>query len=303
VDCQTVRPQMLLGPLQRLRRDPVVSEKGPGIVEWFCRAQAIAYVPQMTQGAGQVALEDVRVQQVWLAVAHGLDEVGEVVAATVEPGQHLSLGRKSHSVETVADEVAVAAMEDVADRGPFVVLGRQATYLEDQFAVAVVEDTKLRVGRLAVVDVAEATAEAENALAQLLLPQAPAGNIHLMNALVAQVAVAVVPLPMPVVVETLAEHGTVRGRAAPQVVVDRLRDRLRAVYLADTFAPVIAQGARDLHLAELAGTKVGDGVADSLVSATLCASLADTPILAGDLDEAPALADIVADRLLDVDVL
>src|SRR5207245_10152575 len=51
VDCQTVLLQMLLCPLQRLRRDLVVSEKGPGIVEGFCRAQAIAYVTQMAQGA------------------------------------------------------------------------------------------------------------------------------------------------------------------------------------------------------------------------------------------------------------
>src|SRR2546421_182300 len=135
VDRQTVLLQMLLCPPQRLRRDLVVSEKGPGIVEWFCRAQAIAYVAQMAQGAGQVPLEDVSVQQFWLAVPHGLDEVGEVVAAAVEPGQHFPLGRKSHSVETVADEVAVAAMEDVADRGPLVVLGRQAAHLEDQLAV------------------------------------------------------------------------------------------------------------------------------------------------------------------------
>src|SRR5262249_45583859 len=140
VDGQTVLLQMLLCPLQRLRRDLVVSEKGPGTVEWFCRAQAVVYVTQMTQGAGEVSLEDVRVQQLWLAVSYGLEEVGEVVAATVEPGEHLSPGRKRHSVESVADEVAVAAMEDVADRGPFVVPGRQATHLEDQLAVAVVED-------------------------------------------------------------------------------------------------------------------------------------------------------------------
>src|SRR5262249_44922616 len=102
VDWQTVLLQMLLGPLQRLCRDLVVSEKGPGTVEGFCCAQAIADVTQMTQGAGEVSLEDVSVQQLWLAVPHGLDEVGEVVTATVEPGQHLSPGRKSHSVESVA---------------------------------------------------------------------------------------------------------------------------------------------------------------------------------------------------------
>src|SRR5262249_7417351 len=111
-------------------------------------------------------------------------------------------------------------------RGSLVVLDRQVTHLEDQLAVAVVEEANLGVGRLPVVDPAEATAHAENAVAQFILTQAPTGNVHLMDALIAEVAVAVVPLPVPVVVETLAQDRTVRSGATPQVVVDRLRDWL-----------------------------------------------------------------------------
>ena len=40
--------------------------------------------------------------------------------------------------------------------------GLQAAHLEDQLRVAVVEDADLRVGRLAVVDVAEAAADADH---------------------------------------------------------------------------------------------------------------------------------------------
>src|SRR5215468_4761937 len=101
-------------------------------------------------------------------------------------------------------------MEDVADLGAFVVLGQQAAYLEDQLTVAVVENANLRVGGLAVVDVAEATADAESRAAQLVLAQAPAGDVHLVDALVAQVAVAVVPDPVPIVVQVLAHQRAVR---------------------------------------------------------------------------------------------
>ena len=75
-----------------------------------------------------------------------------------------------------ADQVAFAAVEDVADLDALAAASVvQAADLEDQLAVAVVEDADLRVGRLAVVDVAEAAADADDRPGQLVLAQAPAG--------------------------------------------------------------------------------------------------------------------------------
>src|SRR5215813_5560247 len=136
-------------------------------------------------------------------------------------------------------------MEDVADLGAFVVLGQQAAYLEDQLTVAVVENANLRVGGLAVVDVAEATADAESRAAQLVLAQAPAGDVHLVDALAAQVAVAVVPDPVPIVVDravprVVAHRRLVRRRATPEVEVHRLGRLLGTAHLADAGPRLVA---------------------------------------------------------------
>src|SRR5262249_13003728 len=169
-------------------------------------------------------------------------------------------------------------------------------------AVAVVVNANLRVGGLAVVDVAEAAADTDDRFGQLVLAQAPAGLVHLVDALVAQVAVAVIPLPVPVVVEALAHQRLHRRRPAPQVVVDRGRDRLFAGHLADAAARLVAEAARHLDLAELAGVQKLHRLAQAGAAAALRAGLADTVVPAGRLDDPPALADVVADWLLDVDV-
>src|SRR5205823_10932571 len=124
-------------------------------------------------------------------------------------------------------------------------------------AVAVVEDRDVRVGRLAVVLVAEATAEPDNALRHLAPAETPAGDVHLVDALVAQVAVAGVPLPVPVVVELVLVERLHRRRAAPEVIVHALRHhpgRQRA----DTGAALVAEAAGDLHLPDLPGVDVVD---------------------------------------------
>src|SRR5262249_54021451 len=138
---------------------------------------------------------------------------------------------------------------------------------------------------------------------KLVLLEPPASLVHLVNALVAQVAVAEVPLPVPVVVEALAQDGLHRGRATPEVVVHSLRRRLRAVDLADAAARLVAQATGHLDFAELAGLDEGDGLAHAGHAAALGAGLADLVELAGGFNDAPALTDVVADRLLDVDVL
>ena len=80
----------------------------------------------------------------------------------------------------------------------------QAADLELELAVVELEADVQRVGRLAVVGVAEPAAGGHHGLGQLVLAQAPAGQVHLVDALVAEVAVAVVPVPVPVVVEPVA---------------------------------------------------------------------------------------------------
>src|SRR5579875_751103 len=163
--------------------------------------EAIADVAQMAQGAGEMAFENVGVEVLDLAAADGLDEVAIMVFAAVEFLDDLALGGESgRFFVTGADHVTVGAVPDIADPGAEQSLGQQSAHLKNQLTVAVIEDTNLRVGGLAIIEVAVAAADAENAFGQLLLVQPPTRLVHLVNALVAQVAVTGVPDPVPIVV-------------------------------------------------------------------------------------------------------
>ena len=72
------------------------------------------------------------------------------------------------------------------------------------FGVAVIEHAELRVGGLAVVDVTKAAANAHDRFRQFRLVQPPAGLVHFVDTLVAEVAIAIGPDPVPIVMQTLA---------------------------------------------------------------------------------------------------
>src|SRR5205085_2795839 len=80
-------------------------------------------------------------------------------------------------------------------------------------------------------------------------------------------------------------------------------DRLRAGDLADRAARLVAEAAGQGDLADLAGMHVVDRLPHAGGAAALGAGLADLVVMAGGLDDPPALADVVADRLFAVDVL
>src|SRR5262249_7014240 len=174
-------------------------------------------------------------------------------------------------------------------------------------------DTDLRVCGLAVVHVPDTTTEAEHGVRHRRLAEAPAGLVHLVNALVAEVAVAVVPDPVPVVVDravlavrVVASRHLERGRAGPQVVVHRRR-RLLLAHLqpdvADARAVSVAHADRQIDLPEFAALHVSDGLTHAGVAAALRADLTDALGRAGDSGHDRAFADVVRRRLLDVHVL
>ena len=77
-----------------------------------------------------------------------------------------------------------------------------------------------------------------------------------MDTLVADVAIAGGPDPVPVVVQLRAPQRLERRGPAEQVVVDARRDRLRARDLADALAPLVAEAARPQDPAECAAAQV-----------------------------------------------
>ena len=123
-----------------------------------------------------------------------------------------------------------------------------------------------------------------------------------MRALVAQVAVAVGRLPVPIVVELGPGDGSHRGGTQIQIVV-HARRRLEFARLADRLPQPVAQSPGEFHFADLAGVDVLDRLDRAEHRAALRAGLADPVVLPRGLDHAAAFADVVADRLLDVDVL
>src|SRR5262249_1142496 len=130
-----------------------------------------------------------------------------------------------------------------------------------------------------------------------------AGLVHLVDALVAQVAVAVSVDPVPVVVEFRPHDRQLRGRAAPQVVVDAGGRLGRLLHLPHAPAGLVAPADGQIDLAELAALDVGDGVAHALGTAALGADLADPVELPGGSQHDRAFLDVVAGRLLAVHVL
>ena len=81
--------------------------------------------------------------------------------------------------------------------------------------------------------------------------EAPAGLVDFVDALVAEVAVAGVPEPVPVVVEAVLREGPLRGGAQPEIVVHAGRHGLLGC-APDGVAPLVAEPAGHVDLSELA---------------------------------------------------
>ena len=75
------------------------------------------------------------------------------------------------------------------------------------------------------------------------------------------------------------------------------------LYLADAAARLVAEAAGDGDFAELAVVEELHRLLQAGAAAALRAGLTDAVLFAGDFDDAAAFADVVADRLFDVDVL
>src|SRR3982751_2808337 len=82
-------------------------------------------------------------------------------------------------------------------------------------------------------------------------PQPPTGQIHLVNALIAQVAIAGVPNPMPVVVKTIFRERFQRGWPGPQIVMDSGGNRLWQS-MPDCVPPLVTETARKVNVANRA---------------------------------------------------
>src|ERR1700744_4748845 len=129
----------------------------------------------------------------------------------------------------------------------------------------------------------------------------PASKVYLVNALVSYVAVAVVPGPVPVVVEAIFCEGHLGRGSGPQVVVDALRNGLPRL-LPNRVAPLIAKASSHLSFADHSVSPFLDRLADCGCGAALRSVLDDAVVALGRFDQLLALPQVVRAGFFYVDV-
>src|SRR5690242_17814297 len=123
-----------------------------------------------------------------------------------------------------------------------------------------------------------------------------------MDALVAEIAVAVVPEPVPVVMESILSELALRRGPEPKVVIDTRRNR-RDRRVTDGIAPLVAQPASHVDIAEQAVAHALHRFLQGFRRAALAAHLNDLVVFARGRDNLLSFKHIVRAWLLDVDVL
>src|SRR5262245_14126525 len=135
-----------------------------------------------------------------LLLVAGFDAVLDMPAAIVE-----------HQDAALAIELHAPRLAGDANERPDAVLPQNR-------AVGEVEGGQVSVGSFLVVVVEELAAAGANADRGVEIEH-PTSQIESMNAVVAQFAGAVVPVPMPLVMEAIGVEGALRRRAEPQIVI------------------------------------------------------------------------------------
>src|SRR5690606_29023413 len=128
-------------------------------------------------------------------------------------------------------------------------------------------------------------------------------DIHLVDALVAEVAIAGIPHPVPIVVELLAGERLLRGGSAPEIVIESFGDRLFAFHFADAGAALVADATGPEEFTEVAFLSPFRSGMEPSGGAALRACLDDALVFARGFDQLAAFEDIVGNRLLHIDIL
>jgi len=125
--------------------------------------------------------------------------------------------------------------------------------VEDRDFVVVEDD--LGVGHFAGVVDKEPPADRHRPPRQGRVAEDPAGDVHLVDPLVARLAVAHVPGEAAIVLDAVAVDRVFPRRAAPEIVIQRLGDRQRLAPLADRQPRLVGKADRVEDLAEMAFLK------------------------------------------------
>jgi len=123
-----------------------------------------------------------------------------------------------------------------------------------------------------------------------------------MDSIVARLAVAGCPEPMPFVVQLLAHQRRLGRRTTPEIIVHRGRQRRRRADLADAVTRPVNQRVSIANGAELATSQVVKRLAQERARTILHAHLDHAPISPGRRHHLTALPQVIGKRLLDINV-
>src|SRR5262249_27511610 len=160
-----------------------------------------------------------------LPAPHAVDEILEVVSAALAGRDRLWLVRVFPVNAAAHDERALGAVKDVSYADAEELRRLQAAHLEHELDLPVIEERDLRVGRWPLILIPEPPPEAHHRFRKPHA-EAPARHVHLVHALVSNVAVSRVPHPVPVVVDQVLMERLLGGWPEPQVEIDLRRRAL-----------------------------------------------------------------------------
>ena len=229
-------------------------------------SQAIRDVRKMDQDDGWDCLFEWRVQIRLLAGADGVDEVRPVVNAFIPAffaarmWTRLLFFSEEYLISLGRAQISFRAVDNIADSGvctgggtrhlvgyrknvSLAVRNPMPHFKHQNFARTLVELERCdhRVGRLLVVIEHKMTASCRD-LGWILDAEQPSRGIHLVNTLVADISIAVIPEPVEIVVESIAGEGMLGSGSKPKVIVNAGRDGLDGS-VTDGIAPLIAKAA------------------------------------------------------------
>ena len=168
--------------------------------------------------------------------------------------------------------------------------------------IRVLEVGSLGIGSLGLVCGSEATTDGVDSRRNLLLIQAPAGDVHQVNPVGRKFPVAKVPEPLPVVVDQVGMVRPLARRSQPQIPVKPGGNRFDLLE-ADGLARAGKHPVSPVDVSDDALLNQLGCFAEGAVGTSLSTGLDDTVILARRLQHLLSFEEVVADRLLHVDML
>ena len=291
-------------------------------------SKPVGNIASVAKRTGKVALQNVSIQVLVVPAVNGFEKISMMALAALEIFDSLALLVAGDRAAVIGhDHISTLAVDDHADAGElgnfelvddidntrkgihalfsFALVrfpGRQTAHFEDKRRFGIIMKNDLRIRRGAVINVANAAADSEDAWRKFVFAEEPACNVHLVDSLVAQIAIACWPHPMPIVVQPFAHERLHRRGTAPEIIIDPVRDWLRTIDFSNAGPPLVTKTAGNQNLSQVAGLHPLNCFANPGAGTALRSCLHNFVVRARELNELPAFPNVVTNRLFYIDI-